>query len=545
MAGEVQAMWQKSGVPSSIPSTTVQLSVKCKNLLHLDTFSRSDPMCVMSIFQSNKWYEIGRTEHLKDTADPEWAQKFQMQYNFEAKQVIKFEVYDSDSSKSNLDKHDFLGRVETTMANVVSSPCKQFVSMLKDGPKNEGSKIYIDVEEVSGNNDLVQIQLSAVKLDKKDTFGKSDPFYIISKGMPSGQFIIVHRSEVIKNNLNPNWRPLNVLMRDLCSNDHERTLKIDVYDEDMDGGHDLIGSCRTDLTTLKLSASQGTKYPLINPKKEAKKKKKYVDSGNLIVKCCEIIKQHSFLDYIQGGTRMNFSVAIDFTASNGDPSLSSSLHFRNPPLGENQYTQAIRAVGSIIEDYDVDKQFPALGFGAKIPPHNEVSHEFFLNIGSTEPFCQGVSGILEAYDKAQRSVTQYGPTFFAPIINHVAKFASAYQDGKQYFVLLILTDGIITDFEETKTSLISASKLPMSVIIIGVGNEDFSAMNQLDADNGLLKSKGQTALRDIVQFVEMRKFINYRDGSYNQDLLAQHVLAEVPKQMVSWMTTRGIKPLKF
>ena len=70
-------------------------------------------------------------------------------------------------------------------------------------------------------------------------------------------------------------------------------------------------------------------------------------------------------------------------------------------------------------------------------------------------------------------------------------------------------------------------------------------MNQLDADNGLLKSKGATALRDIVQFVEMRKFINYRDGSYNKDLLAQHVLAEVPKQMVSWMTIKGIKPLKF
>ena len=46
-----------------------------------------------------------------------------------------------------------------------------------------------------------------------------------------------------------------------------------------------------------------------------------------------------------------------------------------------------------------------------------------------------------------------------------------------------------------------ASKQPMSVIIIGVGNADFGEMNALDSDNVLLQSMGQTATRDIVQFV--------------------------------------------
>ncbi len=55
---------------------------------------------------------------------------------------------------------------------------------------------------------------------------------------------------------------------------------------------------------------------------------------------------------------MNFSLAIDFTASNGDPRDPRSLHFRDPTSGENQYTTAIRAVGDIIQDYDTDKQFP-------------------------------------------------------------------------------------------------------------------------------------------------------------------------------------------
>ena len=52
----------------------------------------------------------------------------------------------------------------------------------------------------------------------------------------------------------------------------------------------------------------------------------------------------------QAGTKMNFSVAIDFTSSNGFPSEPESLHYRDPAWGgENQYTMAIRAVGDIIQ----------------------------------------------------------------------------------------------------------------------------------------------------------------------------------------------------
>jgi hypothetical protein len=42
----------------------------------------------------------------------------------------------------------------------------------------------------------------------------------------------------------------------------------------------------------------------------------------------------------------------------------------------------------------------------------------------------------------------------------------------------------------------------MSIIIVGVGDEDFAAMEALDADKQLLKSSdGKVAARDIVQFV--------------------------------------------
>lgn len=53
---------------------------------------------------------------------------------------------------------------------------------------------------------------------------------------------------------------------------------------------------------------------------------------------------------------------------------------------------------------------------------------------------------------------------------------------QQYFILLMLTDGVISDMQDTQRAIIHASRLPMSIIIVGVGDANFSAMNVLDAD---------------------------------------------------------------
>ena len=60
-----------------------------------------------------------------------------------------------------------------------------------------------------------------------------------------------------------------------------------------------------------------------------------------------------------------------------------------------------------------------------------------------------------------------------------ARFMQAYQ------ILLMLTDGVITDMEATKQAIIRGSYLPMSVIIVGVGHANFKNMEVLDADDGL------------------------------------------------------------
>lgn len=71
----------------------------------------------------------------------------------------------------------------------------------------------------------------------------------------------------------------------------------------------------------------------------------------------------------------------------------------------------------------------------------------------------------------------------------------------------MLTDGVLSDMSNTRDAIVKASHLPMSIIIVGVGNADFTDMNELDGDNGVLRSpSGEQASRDIVQFVPFREY---------------------------------------
>lgn len=68
-----------------------------------------------------------------------------------------------------------------------------------------------------------------------------------------------------------------------------------------------------------------------------------------------------------------------------------------------------------------------------------------------------------------------------------------------YHILLFLTDGSIHDMRETKDVLFECANYPLSVIIIGIGDADFSNMIELDGDEEVLRnSKGQSTERDIV-----------------------------------------------
>jgi hypothetical protein len=137
-----------------------------------------------------------------------------------------------------------------------------------------------------------------------------------------------------------------------------------------------------------------------------------------------------------------------------------------------------------------------------------------------------------------KSVEFAGPTYFAPLLKETLILSNTckMEGSHVYQVLLILTDGEIHDMQATIDLIVSAAALPLSIIIVGVGNADFASMETLDGDNGLTNTKGVRCTRDIVQFVP------FRDVGNNSASLAQELLRELPNQVVQYMNIIGKPP---
>ncbi|KAE8678596.1 Protein BONZAI 3 [Hibiscus syriacus] len=372
----------------------------------------------------------------------------------------------------------------------------------------------------------VELSMSASNLRDLDITSKSDTMAVVYVKKMDGMLEELGRTEVILNNLNPVWiRKINVAYQfEIVQN-----LVFHVYDVDTNY-HNIP------VKELKLNEQDflGETTCFLSE----------ILKGQLFVDQFIEKEQFSFLDYISSGFELNFMVAIDFTASNGNPRHQDSLHYIDPSGRLNSYQRAIMEVGEVIQFYDSDRRFSAWGFGGRT--HNgTLSHCFNLN-GTNASEVEGVHGIMGAYASALQNVTLSGPTLFGDVINKAAQMASqaASNDITKYFVLLIITDGVLTDIQQTMDALVRASDLPLSILIVGVGNADFKQMEILDVDAGhrLESSTGRVATRDIVQFVPMlevhRNVVLLRGPRFEQLCLqggqiscVQALLEELP---VSW-----------
>ncbi|XP_044276818.1 copine-6 [Varanus komodoensis] len=529
--------------PVALGASRVELRVSCWNLSEREGAVKPNPCLVLQLLSDGQWNEVGHSEVLRGSQNPVFAHVFALDYFFEEMQVLKFAVFDIDGESAESpeeDAGDLLGSTECTLGQIVSQTKVTKPLVLRNGEVAEKSTITVEAEEVSTTNEFVQLEFHGQELDDKDFFSKSDPFLEIYKVNNNETESLVWRTEVVKNNLSPRWAPFRVSLQSLCSCDPEKAIRCIIYDHDSSGKHDYIGEFSTSFQQmLPASTGEEVKWECINHKYQ-EKKKHYKNSGYIVLTQCKVEKVHTFLDYIMGGLQISFTVAIDFTASNGDPRSEHSLHFINPKE-PNEYLKALSSVGEICQDYDSDKRFPAFGFGARIPPDFEVSHDFAINFEPENPECERISGVIEAYKRCLPQIQLYGPTNVAPIINKVA--APAAEEEKtglptKYRVLLVLTDGVVSDMPEACDAVVRASRLPLSIIIVGIGNADFSDMRELNGDRGMLESEEGRAVRDIVQFVPVREFKKAPPNA-----LAKCVLAEVPKQVVEYYGSKGIAPV--
>jgi len=508
---------------------------------------------------------LGKTEIMKNTLSPKWATVIDAgEYVLGEPMKIAVQLFDEVRKGDNKSMGSATFELGEVLAARGSSKARKI--------KNSGGTVYCHVAKSHGSGEL-SLKLSASKLKNTEGFmRKSDPFYELCyqrDGAGSLTWDNIYRSDFIKNNLSPTWNEMKISLSVICGCDMDKKVLICVYDHESDGDHVLMGQVETSVNELLGGGSlaltkKGKSTGTLNVKKaevtgveeqvqeeevagavvqERPAAPAFVPSaappaagGGAFVPSTQpayvASGRPTFADYISGGCELNVSIAIDFTGSNGDPRKQGTLHYRSPYGELNDYEKAITSIVQILSAYDKDQMYPVLGFGAKYG--GVVRHCF--QCGSAQEV-YGVKGILDAYRGTfATGLVMSKPTIITEVIQMAAAKAAqsqqvAQSQGKQsYTILLILTDGSVSDPAATAEVLRQASATPLSVVIVGIGNADFSAMQFLD---DCAQGEG-----DIAQFVP---FNSYRNHGVE---LTSQTLREIPTQLVNYFWKRNrIPPL--
>ncbi|KAI0229653.1 Copine family protein 2 [Lamellibrachia satsuma] len=213
---------------------------------------------------------------------------------------------------------------------------------------------------------------------------------------------------------------------------------------------------------------------------------------------------------------------VDFSASNayqGERTFDGQNLHTIEDERENPYQRVIRIMGQTLEQLDTDSIIPAFGFGDASTKAKTV---FPFR---KEGYCCGYKDVLEAYSQIIPNIVLSGPTNFAPLIHRAVHIVCS---TRKFHILVIIVDGQATLEKETCVAIAKASRCPLSIVMVGVGDGPWQMMESFHK---------QLPCRqfDNFRFVDFNRVITY--GAQAEATFAVHALLDVLDQ---YNTVRGL-----
>jgi len=476
--------------------------------------------------------------------NPTFKHRFRLEYCFHEEQTFVLRVYDEDLRyATDLKEHDYLGGCIFTLGQLMGAKGCTIAKRLG----REKSFMIVTGEEILETREVLEFRFSCQDLvkernliDQSKVLEICRPYFRLERLNKEIQsWEVVWKSEVLKDTLDPTWMDARLPLQLLCHDDQSNPLKITIWDyEKHSSSHDLLGFVESTVAEIVEKAKDGgiPVFIVMREKKKLFRGSKLKHVGLLKVLKASVITIPSMVQYLSGGCSLDLMIGIDCSIANGEWGSEKNLHF-SASHWLNDYQAGIMQLGSIAENFARGKHSSMWGFGAKLDGHYRGCYTM------QDRLCGG-NELLKAYDDnvANNPDFSFGePAFLKPLIQKATfRTIRASKRRQCYTVLTVFTAGDIVDLPETVDLICTAAEdAPMSIVIIGVGNRDFSAIEKLRGDeNGRLRdSRGIPIPREIVTFVSFKQF-----GGNATEVIAE-ALKDIPEQFVEYHVMNGSKPL--
>ncbi|KAM7439897.1 hypothetical protein ABFA07_010761 [Porites harrisoni] len=519
----------------------IELFIECTDLVQLDTFSRSDPMCVLYVKRLGQWMEYGRTESIPNNLHPKFIETFIIEANTTLYPRLRFSVFDlANFTSKDLRKHDFIGCLEIELEAMLECDNGSAIRTLRL-PGDVKSRGYIHVywEDVKESRTNVKLHFGATNLSKKGLLGKCDSFFEINRLLSKpDHFHPIYRSEVVTRTACPKWAPFDVSLQKLCNDNVDEQLLLSCWHFSNSGNHSIVGEAKIPSSSLLKRTVR--EVDIVNPRKQNKGKRNS-NSGTLRILQCHVDTQFTLVDYVRGNCVIKLVCAVDFTISNGQPMTKDSLH--NIDEEKNEYVKTLNTIGKVLTSFKQEEKIPAYGFGAQATSAGPLPYIFPLDRDCGQFELENIDTVIDAYWKRLEDVKLGGPTYLAPVIQQIAAYAEreVSQCSQHYTIGLVIVDGIINDLESLTSTLIEVGNLALSIVVAGVGPADFRLMDELFSKSRrpLRAKDGKTLTRNNTDFLSLRR---HATNPGVNDSVAREVFANISQQIVAFFKSKGIVP---
>ncbi|CAD8120019.1 unnamed protein product [Paramecium sonneborni] len=488
----------------------VELFLAARELPNLEFLSKSDPYLELYYsLQGEPEICLGKTETAQCNLDPNWEKSFKIEYLPNLIQILRFQIFDE-----NRLGREFMGEAQITIKDITQSKNSLISLPIKRFDKNAG-QLLCKAVLMKQSNHFVSWQFCGLNIKNMDgIFGKSDPFlkfYLNSDNV----WCQIHQTEYIKNNLNPTWQEFEISLQRLCFNDENKKFKIECLDRHEKGkNNQLIGAFET--TIDEIFNKNKAEFSLVQPKGG--------QVGTIKILNKKRIFRANFDDYIKQGTTFNLIIGIDYSTHNGVPSFPDSLH--SYIESNNKYGKAVKDVAQILEKYNMKKLFALYGIGAE--PHltnytlNTYQTLFPLTGDFQKPQVEGYQEVANLYKNTLKQIVVKGDFQIEDYIKYIQTIAEHNAGKLIYTICVILTQGKITDIKIFYDLLIKGCKLPYSLILIGMGKNDFTEVKNMI---NILQNQNPPIRNNIT-------FYEYKEQPI--EMLQKHLLNDIPQHLVSY-----------
>ena len=236
------------------------------------------------------------------------------------------------------------------------------------------------------------------------------------------------------------------------------------------------------------------------------------------------LNKFTFFDYLNAGISIESYIGIDF--SNGEN--------HGPDTESNQYLLTIAGFRETL--FNFVRSFEVYGYGAKLKDKKDNS-DFFNLSQNEDTLLTGYTNIEKAYLEILNKLEYCKSGVLSPLIYHIKdKIYKKYKPEIYSIIFLLMTNPIEKkDLEKCIDLFIENTYLPLSVVIIGIGDKDFTEiinMSKLKHES----SKGVEKRRNNIYFISMKNY------NFNIDMLKNRCLKEIPNQLVEYYNGNATTP---